>query len=360
MLQELIANLTNNQAIAPIDVPASFQGQLRPYQARGVGWLAFLERWGLGACLADDMGLGKCIIPESLIFVNGDLRTAEEIWKAHATEEQFDGEGFWSSPTESLLVNAIDEKTGQIVLASIERLYRQRVREKLRTVKLKDGSSITITQRHKLLTNQGWTNNLQVGDYVCVPAKMVWEGQPEDPDLVKFLAWQIAEGYEPSDCGALTISQKDTHCLEDLLDTFQRLGKRYSLKINCPSINTFPGKVPFLRVNSQGYRQFLAARGYSWGKRSRDKVIPSFIMQADLDSVRIFLRHYFDAESAVISSIRSIEISTTSPVLIQQLSTLLRRFGIWLRIAPKQKRATNGSGIFRTYYDRYSWGEFCS
>jgi SNF2 family DNA or RNA helicase len=36
-----------------------FQGELRPYQARGVSWLTFLERWGLGACLADDMGLGK-------------------------------------------------------------------------------------------------------------------------------------------------------------------------------------------------------------------------------------------------------------------------------------------------------------
>jgi SNF2 family DNA or RNA helicase len=34
---------------------------MRPYQARGASWLAFLERWGLGACLADDMGLGKTI-----------------------------------------------------------------------------------------------------------------------------------------------------------------------------------------------------------------------------------------------------------------------------------------------------------
>jgi len=60
-LQELITTLTNNQAIAPLPTPASFQGQLRPYQARGASWLAFLERWGLGACLADDMGLGKTI-----------------------------------------------------------------------------------------------------------------------------------------------------------------------------------------------------------------------------------------------------------------------------------------------------------
>ena len=59
-LQELLNTLNNNEAVSAI-APASFRGELRPYQALGVGWLAFLERWGLGACLADDMGLGKSI-----------------------------------------------------------------------------------------------------------------------------------------------------------------------------------------------------------------------------------------------------------------------------------------------------------
>ncbi|MFN6526519.1 DEAD/DEAH box helicase [Nostoc sp. ChiSLP03a] len=60
-LQELIGALTNNQAIAPLPTPTGFKGQLRPYQERGAAWLSFLERWGLGACLADDMGLGKTV-----------------------------------------------------------------------------------------------------------------------------------------------------------------------------------------------------------------------------------------------------------------------------------------------------------
>jgi SNF2 family DNA or RNA helicase len=66
-LQELITNLTGNQSIQPIEIPTSFRGQLRPYQIRGVSWLAFLERWGLGACLADDMGLGKT--PQLIAFL---------------------------------------------------------------------------------------------------------------------------------------------------------------------------------------------------------------------------------------------------------------------------------------------------
>jgi hypothetical protein len=38
---------------------AEFVGELRHYQRRGLGWMQFLARLGLGGCLADDMGLGK-------------------------------------------------------------------------------------------------------------------------------------------------------------------------------------------------------------------------------------------------------------------------------------------------------------
>jgi SNF2 family DNA or RNA helicase len=61
-IEELIQTLTTgNQSVDPIPTPDGFRGELRPYQLRGASWLAFLERWGLGACLADDMGLGKTI-----------------------------------------------------------------------------------------------------------------------------------------------------------------------------------------------------------------------------------------------------------------------------------------------------------
>ena len=43
------------------DEPDGFIGTLRHYQREGLGWLGFLERMGLGGCLADDMGLGKTI-----------------------------------------------------------------------------------------------------------------------------------------------------------------------------------------------------------------------------------------------------------------------------------------------------------
>jgi SNF2 family DNA or RNA helicase len=57
----LLGRLTGTTGIEPVEAPRQFQGELRPYQVRGLSWLGFLSQLGLGACLADDMGLGKTI-----------------------------------------------------------------------------------------------------------------------------------------------------------------------------------------------------------------------------------------------------------------------------------------------------------
>ncbi|MGI9051649.1 MAG: DEAD/DEAH box helicase [Ilumatobacteraceae bacterium] len=55
---ELLGGLPDDRLHEVSEGPC-FVGELRPYQRRGLGWLQFLERLGLGGCLADDMGLGK-------------------------------------------------------------------------------------------------------------------------------------------------------------------------------------------------------------------------------------------------------------------------------------------------------------
>jgi superfamily II DNA or RNA helicase len=48
-------------ARAPASPPQALHATLRPYQQRGLAWLAMMSSLGLGGCLADDMGLGKTI-----------------------------------------------------------------------------------------------------------------------------------------------------------------------------------------------------------------------------------------------------------------------------------------------------------
>ncbi len=59
-LRELLG-ANGDRKLREVPTPATFEGELRPYQQRGLAWLSFLSSLGLGACLADDMGLGKTV-----------------------------------------------------------------------------------------------------------------------------------------------------------------------------------------------------------------------------------------------------------------------------------------------------------
>jgi len=67
-LDDLLQQLQAGDKLQELLPPEGLVGELRPYQVRGYSWLAFLRRWGLGACLADDMGLGKTIEAISLLL----------------------------------------------------------------------------------------------------------------------------------------------------------------------------------------------------------------------------------------------------------------------------------------------------
>jgi hypothetical protein len=57
-LRREFEEFTGVEAVSP---HKSFRGELRSYQAQGLGWLKFLGKMGFGGCLADDMGLGKTV-----------------------------------------------------------------------------------------------------------------------------------------------------------------------------------------------------------------------------------------------------------------------------------------------------------
>lgn len=60
-VRQLISGTDGSESFRLTEAPEAFKGTLRPYQLSGLSWLAFLDRLGLGGCLADDMGLGKTI-----------------------------------------------------------------------------------------------------------------------------------------------------------------------------------------------------------------------------------------------------------------------------------------------------------
>lgn len=67
-LRDLLTGLRDLQHLSLLATPGGLHGELRPYQVRGYSWLAFLRQFGLGACLADDMGTGKTIQTIALLL----------------------------------------------------------------------------------------------------------------------------------------------------------------------------------------------------------------------------------------------------------------------------------------------------
>jgi len=71
------------EGVKPADPPEEFNGELRPYQKDGLGWINFLRQFGFGGCLADDMGLGKTV--QVLALLEERRQSREE------TEREGDG-----------------------------------------------------------------------------------------------------------------------------------------------------------------------------------------------------------------------------------------------------------------------------
>lgn len=308
-------------------------------------------------------GVGKCVRGETPVLVNDRLIEIQRLWEDSASSSlTFDGEGEWSLPSQPLMTVALDEATGKMVPAQVSKLYRQQVKEKLRRVLLDDGSEIVMTQRHRLFGVEGWQRELAVGDSVAVPARLPQvRGARVDPDLVYLLAWQISEGCETRGGdgrrGTVSISQNDIPLLENVRAAARRFGAKNGLEMYSMPIDQPTNKTPSLLICSAPYRSWLEENGYKWGKLSGAKTIPDFIMQADDESIRLFLREFFSAEGSVVDDARLVEITSASRVLMWQVALLLRRFGIWMRIKKKTKWATNSkTRKKRTYYTGYIGG----
>ena len=72
-MKRMFTSLRELKSIPMMQPPSALQGDLRPYQVQGLGWLMFLRQYGFGACLADDMGLGKTIqVISYLLSIQGN------------------------------------------------------------------------------------------------------------------------------------------------------------------------------------------------------------------------------------------------------------------------------------------------
>lgn len=304
-------------------------------------------------------GSGKCLLPDQRVYANGELIPIEEVWKNNMDpdntfiDEDPNADGYWSFPKNDIWINTINKTTDKIQRTCVSKLYRQKIDEDIKVVTLDNGTVIKLTQKHKLLTETGWSTDFTNNQYVAYPKKIINENSYfVTPELAYLLGWQIAEGYERKNKRTIYITNTDQDVLKNLIWCVKQVGQHYNLNINDPKIhsNVKWNKVSDIQIHSTDYVNFLIKNGYNYGNISAGKCIPEIIMNSSKEILKFFLRAFFDAESYVNVKKRQIEITSASEQIIHQLVFLLKIFGITMNIKSKMACATNGTKIMRQYY----------
>jgi len=140
-----------------------------------------------GGALIDSPGLGKCHLPDTLIYVNNQLVDSETIWKNNAkniviknNEEVAD--------CSNLFINSYNKKSNNIESRKIDKLYRQHITSEIKKVQLENGLELEITKSHKLLTEKGWTNNFTTNDKIAISNCYINSNKVLDINIIKIIA----------------------------------------------------------------------------------------------------------------------------------------------------------------------------
>jgi hypothetical protein len=284
-----------------------------------------------GLLLFWGVGVGKCVTPETVVYINGGLMPIEHIWEVYhrQTTHEVDGSlGEWAEIDQPLMVNCYNQDTQQMIECPIKRLYRQKIREPIRNVSLHNGTHLRLTRQHHLLTETGWTNQLQTVKTVAVPSCLVntkHRGFYGD-DLAFFLGWHMATGNEYPN-GVLMMTGFDESICNDLINAFRRVCDQYHL-LQPTYVVEKCGTLSCLQLTSTDYVQLLEKFGYQWEKPIEDKGFPTSLITAPFHEVEIFMKSYCQTRALLDEEHQCWELRPVMKHECSQLTSLLHLVGI--------------------------------
>ncbi len=140
-----------------------------------------------------------------------------------------------------------------------------------------------------------------------------------DFELGYFLGVYLADGYATK----YFVSISNTS--EEVIEAVRSIANRFNLSFaEYVNQNGF-SESKDIRIYSAILSEFVK----SFGTNARDKRIPDFVFSADREFVRGLLQGYFDGDGSVNVDRKTIRVYSSSKDLIDGISLLLTRFGIF-------------------------------
>ncbi len=156
------------------------------------------------------------------------------------------------------------------------------------------------------------------------------------PDLARFFAFMIAESDE---LRRTSYSIRFTNEDPELVEQFEGISK-HLFGIKPKTTYWQKRRVYTCILHNILLQEYFEQAGYRTCLKSKEKEIPSFIINADMHCIRAFLQTYFDCDGGVTDA--GVVLSSISNKVITKISFMLKRLAIEHSIYRK-RQTVNGA-----------------
>ena len=262
-----------------------------------------------GVLIFHGLGTGKCCSKDTMVYINGNVKTIEDIWSefhSQLVEDDTIKFSHWTKPSKNIYVNSYNKKDNCIINCPVALMFRQYVAEDLNEITLESGLTIRITKEHKLLSDNGWTNNLNVGDKIYVPKTCCNSPIPTNnmiPEFARLVAYLLKYNCVCFNDYAKIILQNDME--DDFITCFYKVIQYYNLNIQI----TRTVSKNYINISIRGLDILLSQLHCS-----KLIQIPDIIMNASSNIILTFLQVYFN----------NVIVIAYNKIIAHQLMYLLR------------------------------------
>jgi len=270
---------------------------------------------------------GKCLDGETYCLTPDGMLTIKEVFKINNIEPSCSSK---ITPKNYSLLNENGEMEDSTC-------FTNNNRKPVLSIETKTGLTIKSTLNHPLrvISDNGFiewkkTSEIKVGDYMVVMRNTnVFGKTPIDPDEARLLGYIVADGYI-GDPKRLQFSNSDDEVVVD----FKSLAEKY---LGSKNIKTYTkGTTVDHHINSKEIKHLFDEK-YGLGLvKAGGKKVPLCIRQSPRDSVIAFLQGYYELECYVDSKKSSIEVSSASKKLLEEIHLLMINLGFMPFLSPKE------------------------
>lgn len=149
-------------------------------------------------------------------------------------------------------------------------------------------------------------------------------------DFAEFLGYVIGDGYLAK--GYIGIANEDKEIIQRVIELSKIL---FNIT---PTItrDKRTKKLVQIRLNSTSLVELFSIFNLKPGKKGKSLEIPRQVMLSENETIRTFIKAYFDCDSCPAKNKRTIELISESQIMVQQINMLLKRFGILSTISKKE------------------------